>query len=94
VCKVLEGRNVILFPDLGSNCYELWRLKAAEIRSSVHCRIHVSDLLEKNASDEQRINGCDLADFLLSQDCDDRPLYNRKLGAYFIETGNLNFKKF
>jgi hypothetical protein len=64
---VLEGRNVILFPDLGQGCFQLWKQKAAEMRRKINCKIYVSDLLEKNAEDHQKANGYDLADFLLEQ---------------------------
>jgi hypothetical protein len=63
ICKVLLGRNVILFPDLG--CYDKWQRKAGEVAKGTGCKVIVSDLLEKNATEEQRINGWDLADYLL-----------------------------
>ena len=66
VCKVLEGREVVLFPDL--NCFEKWSEKAKEIQSIVSCKIRVSSILEKNATEEQRSKGYDLADFVLVTD--------------------------
>jgi len=66
VCKVLEGRVVVLFPDLG--CYEKWSEKAKEIQSKVSCVIKVSSTLEKNATEEQKSEGMDLADFVLKID--------------------------
>jgi len=66
VCKVLEGREVVLFPDL--NCFEEWSEKAKIIQSIVSCTIRVSSILEKNATEEQRSKGYDLADFLLITD--------------------------
>lgn len=66
VCKVLEGREVVLFPDL--NCFEKWSEKAKEIQSIVSCKIKVSSILEKNATEEQRSKGYDLADFVLVTD--------------------------
>ncbi|MDJ1483500.1 DUF6371 domain-containing protein [Cytophagaceae bacterium YF14B1] len=56
--KHLQGRKIILFPDL--NGYDKWMEKAKEIPGVV-----VSDLLETVATDEERQNGLDLADYLL-----------------------------
>jgi hypothetical protein len=62
-CKALQGRKVVLFPDL--NAYELWNTKAQELKAKLPgTRFVVSDLLEKNATDTERINGLDLADYL------------------------------
>jgi len=62
-CKALQGRKVVLFPDL--NAYELWNAKAQELKVKVPgTRFVVSDLLEKNATETERINGLDLADYL------------------------------
>ncbi len=63
VCKVLEGRQIILFPDLGF--YEKWKQKALVVMKSTNCKIIVSDVLENNATLEQKKLGWDLADFLL-----------------------------
>ncbi|MET6999462.1 DUF6371 domain-containing protein [Chitinophaga defluvii] len=63
VYKVLKGRTVILFPDLG--CFDKWQFKAREVAKSTGCKVVVSDLLEKNATDAQHTNGWDLADYLL-----------------------------
>lgn len=66
VCKVLEGREVVLFPDL--NCFEKWSEKAIVIKSKVSCKIIVSSLLEDNATQEQKSKGYDLADLELVTD--------------------------
>ncbi|RYU96821.1 DUF6371 domain-containing protein [Emticicia agri] len=60
-CKVLQGRKVYLFPDI--NATDKWRLKAAELSSIT--RFIVSDELENIATDEDRQQGLDLADYLL-----------------------------
>lgn len=57
-CAVLRNRNVTLFPDLGA--YDDWRLKAHDYGFTV------SRMLEDIATPEQREQGLDLADFLLS----------------------------
>ena len=63
VCKVLEHREVILFPDLGY--YDKWQGKAEQVRSLVSCKLVVSDLLEKNCHSAERAAGWNLADYLL-----------------------------
>ncbi len=62
--SVLKDRNVTLFPDLGA--FEIWSQKAS-ILSGICQRVVVSDLLEKNVTDEQRSHGLDIADFLLEE---------------------------
>lgn len=49
--SVLKDRNVTLFPDLGA--FEIWSQKAS-ILSGICQRVAVSDVLEKNATDEQK----------------------------------------
>ena len=58
-CKALEGRKVILWPDL--NGYDLWRERADKLSAG---RWKVSDFLEQVAPDEERSKGLDLADYL------------------------------
>lgn len=60
-CEVLKGRNVVLYPDL--NGFEKWKVKATELKHITD--FAVSDLLEKKASEEERKQGLDLADYLL-----------------------------
>jgi hypothetical protein len=60
-CKVLQGRKVVLYPDM--NCYEQWSKKANELSESAN--FTVSDLLERNASEAEKKQGLDIADFLL-----------------------------
>lgn len=61
--EVLRGRDVILLPDLGAT--DAWREKLAMLRPV--CRdVAVSTLLEDMATDEQRSQGLDIADFLLA----------------------------
>jgi hypothetical protein len=70
-CKALGGRDIILFPDLSSEgkAFKLWSSRAADIRKAMPgTRVMVSNLLEVHASEQQRHNGCDLADFLSGQD--------------------------
>jgi len=61
--EVLRGRDVILLPDLGAT--DTWKNKLPILRPV--CRsVAVSMLLEDMATDEQRRQGLDIADFLLA----------------------------
>ncbi len=59
-CKALQGRSVTLFPDL--NGFEKWSVKAKEYSFTI------SDLLECKASEDERKQGLDLADYLIKFD--------------------------
>jgi hypothetical protein len=61
LCEVLKGRNVTLFPDL--NAYDKWKEKIKTF--SYLAQFTISDLLEKIATEEERLNGLDLADYLI-----------------------------
>ena len=60
-CTALQGRNVRIYPDLGM--FENWSQKAKELEK--YCKVTVSDLLETNATQEERSEGLDIADYLL-----------------------------
>ena len=63
--KVLSDRDVILMPDLGATSE--WQEKVSMLR--LVCRsISVSSVLEDVATEEQRKQGLDIADFLLMKD--------------------------
>lgn len=62
-CKVLAGRNIVLFPDL--KCFDKWQQKAQALACQINSRIRVSDLLERKAGKAERESGLDLADYLL-----------------------------
>jgi hypothetical protein len=64
-CQVLIGRNVTLFPDLGG--YEKWSSKVAEIKQSVKFDIKISTILEDLATEVQRSEGLDIADYLIEE---------------------------
>jgi hypothetical protein len=66
-CSVLKGRNVVLFPDV--KAFDKWTKKANELSSIA--RIEVSDLLEGKATEADRDEGLDLADFLLRLNYED-----------------------
>jgi len=63
-CKVLTRRKVILFPDV--NGFEKWNNKAKEL--SHLGNFTVSDLLEQKATEAEREQGFDLADYLIKFD--------------------------
>ena len=62
--EVLKGRQVFLFPDLKE--FNNWSNKAKEL--SHLTTFTVSDLLERAATDAERIEGFDLADYLVKLD--------------------------
>lgn len=74
VAKVLQGRSLMLFPDISkpdakANCFEDWSNKAKELSRLLHgTRFYVSDLLERNATESEREQGLDLADYLIRFD--------------------------
>ncbi|GAA4839883.1 hypothetical protein GCM10023331_26350 [Algivirga pacifica] len=67
--KVLQGRKVILFPDLGKTGglqpYEKWSEVAFYLRKRLKLEVRVDRILEDNASHLMREKGADLADFLI-----------------------------
>lgn len=69
--KVLQGRFVYVFPDLSKdgNTFKEWETKAKEYESRLPgTRFIFSDLLEQLAPDRDKIEGNDLADYLIKQD--------------------------
>lgn len=65
--KALEGRTVIVYPDLskGGETFKDWKSKAEEFQSEMkNTTFIVSDLIEELATDEDRQSGKDIADFL------------------------------
>ncbi|MDN3205659.1 DUF6965 family protein [Algoriphagus sediminis] len=70
-CKALKGRNVYLFPDLSkaSVAYDLWVRKSNEIQMLLpETSMYVSDLLERLATNQDKSEGKDLADYLVKHD--------------------------
>lgn len=63
VYQVLKGRSVVLFPDLGE--YENWS-KQAQRMQSVELDITVSSLLERYASESEKKEGYDIADYAIA----------------------------
>jgi hypothetical protein len=69
-CKALQGRNVVLFPDLSTDgkAFKLWNSKLNELNTIKGARFTISNLLEREASEAERAGGCDIADYLICQD--------------------------
>ena len=63
-CSILKGRTVTLFPDL--NGFDKWSSKAKEL--SPLANFTVSDLLERKATEAEKKQGFDLADYLIKYD--------------------------
>lgn len=69
-CKVLQGRDVILFPDLSKDnkAFKLWTNKAKQFEKELPNTVFkVYDYLEHIASKEEKNKGLDLADFLIQK---------------------------
>ena len=65
--KVLEGRNVVLFPDL--KMYEVWKERADNMCKKLKkATTSISDYLERTATADEKKDGLDLADFLIRED--------------------------
>ncbi len=70
-CKALTNRDVILFPDasVDGEAFKLWSKRAEELNDYIpSSNFEVSNLLEKYATDEEKKNGADLADYLIFRD--------------------------
>ena len=61
--KVLKGRKVILFPDLNKG-FDIWQQKANEFKNIAD--VSISNYLERIATNEQKADGLDLADYLIN----------------------------
>ena len=57
-CKVLEGKEVTLFPDLGA--YDIWKDRANKVQN-IHFKI--SHFLERSLDESQKVKGMDIADY-------------------------------
>lgn len=61
ICAPLKNRQVTLFPDLSG--FDKWESKSIDLKNLGS--ITVSDLLERKATEVERIQGLDLADYLV-----------------------------
>ncbi len=69
-CRVLEGKTIVLYPDL--NAYDKWKLKAEQIEKEINIKFIISDLLEVKAEPEDKKQGFDLADYLIKHNWRDK----------------------
>lgn len=65
----IQNRKIIAYPDCemqknGTSTYDEWKQKAEEMNTKGF-DITVSDLLETSATEQQKIDGIDLADFFM-----------------------------
>lgn len=58
--NLLRGREVTLFPDLGA--FKKWKAEVDQMPG-----VQVSEILERRASEADRVGGLDLADYLLRE---------------------------
>ena len=63
--EVLKGRHVVLFPDLGKG-YDTWKQLETQIPGLAS--MAVADLLQRRATEEEKQQGLDIADYLLQFD--------------------------
>ena len=62
--RVLKGRRVIAFPDVDG--FNEWTQKAKEL-AQVGIMIQISDVLERNATPDERAKKIDIGDWILQQ---------------------------
>ena len=65
-CNVLHKRNVILYPDLSA--YNKWKEKAIKESLVDIFNYSISDILELKAPESDKLQGYDLADYLIKSD--------------------------
>lgn len=59
----IRKHKITAFPDL--KCFEKWKSKADEINHRIGSKIEVSDMLESKATEQDREQGLDIADYFL-----------------------------
>ncbi|MBK7706477.1 MAG: hypothetical protein IPJ30_12035 [Acidobacteria bacterium] len=74
----VRERRIYVYPDADS--YEKWKVIASDAVKSGF-RIQVSDLIERNATSEEKANGFDLADYLI-RELQKRNEYNAYVDHY------------
>ena len=70
--KDLEGREVILFPDLSTNnsknsAYKSWKTKAETLGKRLIMNIKINNYLELFSGSSDKENQLDLGDFIINQ---------------------------
>jgi len=71
--KILIGRKVILYPDSsmpnsynGDTAFENWSRKASHLKK-MGVDVKVSELLEKESTEKERMEGFDIADYFIKE---------------------------
>lgn len=81
--RVLRGRQVTLFPDLGAT--QQWRDKLP-ILKSLGIEANIFNFLEESASDDERTAGLDIADYLLQIEPDQAVLQSMIRRNPYLQT--------
>jgi len=99
--KKFKGRRIVLFPDtsLKGTAFNIWKNKSSDlVKFGVNCV--VSDLLENNATDDEKSKGSDLADYLTKYKISDflrqstqRILNNNEIGLNKLKEANPSINK-
>ena len=76
--NVLQGRDIVAFPDVDG--FDAWTEKAVLLP---HLNIKVSNLLQKNATEEERAQHIDIADWLVKWNLEPRPAASTHLNRTF-----------
>lgn len=65
--SILKRKEVIFIPDTSKDsiAFEQWKFKAGEINKSEGTNIKINDFLEGIATEKQKLEGYDIADFLI-----------------------------
>lgn len=63
VCSVLRSKEIVLFPD--ALAFDKWKAKGSLLANVTGSKVTISDYLERNTTDEERLSGIDIADLLL-----------------------------
>jgi transcription elongation factor Elf1 len=79
--KRLDNRQILLYPD--ADGFELWQTIATDARRQ-GLAVKVSSLIENHATAEQKANGYDLADYLISQQAEINQ-YNSFVDSYNVK---------
>ena len=61
-----RGRKIILYPDANRTAFEQWKSEAHQARLQ-GLDVTLSTLIEKRATEEQKADGYDLADYLIAE---------------------------
>ena len=81
--RVLRGRQVTLFPDLGAT--QQWREKLPLLKS-LGIEANIFNFLEESASDDERTEGYDMADYLLQIEPDQAVLQSMIRRNPYLQT--------